>query len=377
MNKSDVVRKAAFGKWLSILDALFPQFNDAIKNIPDHVPCPVSGGSDGFRLFKDANETGGGISNTHGAFPDGFSLLMWACGWSFSETMNEIAVFLNIEDWKAESRVLPRKQMVIPKPKECDAKTLLNRRLKLRKLWNESYPINHTNARIAREYFAKRSIFISNDYYNNALKKTMRFHPSMEYWHKYKEIIDGKLVKKCTLIGKYFAIVNLVRYDNGSPASLHITYLNEKGEKLALNHNGKPIPCKKLMAACENKSISGGAIQLEAPSSNCLDLSEGIETGLAVHVAIGKPVWPCVSSTLLGCFNPPDGVDELNVWADLDRNKAGYLAALKLSERMKEINVKVNIFLPNHKLKDDAKSIDWNDVLAIYGAYEFHEMLAA
>ncbi|WP_413694434.1 hypothetical protein [Psychromonas sp. KJ10-2] len=113
----------------------------------------------GLDCLKDADETGGGVSNIDGVFPDGFSLLMWSCDWTFSETLNEVAIFLGIEDWKAKERVTPK---IINKPakvKRTDEKTLLNRRLKLRKLWAESYGINHPESKVAKKYFTNEVYF--------------------------------------------------------------------------------------------------------------------------------------------------------------------------------------------------------------------------
>lgn len=93
----DTVRKEVHGKWLFILERIAPELNVAIKKVGRHVPCPIRGGTDGFRLFKDAHETGGGISNQEGPFPDGFSLLMWLRGWTFQECMQEVAEQLGIQ----------------------------------------------------------------------------------------------------------------------------------------------------------------------------------------------------------------------------------------------------------------------------------------
>ncbi len=376
MSKADVVREAARGQWLEVLKALAPNLSDAIDQIPTHVPCPIgSGTEDGFRLFKDANETGGGISNIHGALPDGFALLMWACDWSFSEALNEVAITLDVTDWDKKDRIEPKKREVIAKAAGCDKETLNNRRAKLKRVWKESYPMNHHESKRAREYFANRSIFISQDDYNNMISKTMRFNKRLDYWHKYKELENGKFVIKHKNMGKFPAIVSLISFDDGSPASLHITYLNEKGRKLELSFRDKPLANKKLMSRCREKPLTGGSIQLDTPTSTTLNLTEGVETGLAVHVAINDTVWPCISTALLGVFNPPTGVTKLNVWADLDKNKAGYLAAVKLKKRMKEVDVEVNIFLPNKELEDNEKSIDWNDVLATMGKSYFHDAL--
>lgn len=56
-----------------------------------HVPCPVHGGRDGFRIFPDVAETGGGICNTCGSFANGFAPLMWINGWEFGRAIREVA----------------------------------------------------------------------------------------------------------------------------------------------------------------------------------------------------------------------------------------------------------------------------------------------
>ena len=95
-DKKEVEAKAE-GKWLIILSTLAPALNHAIERVGRHVPCPLNGGKDGFRLFKDANNTGGGISNKEGPFNNGFSLLQWVNGWDFPTTLNEVGSFLMCE----------------------------------------------------------------------------------------------------------------------------------------------------------------------------------------------------------------------------------------------------------------------------------------
>jgi phage/plasmid primase-like uncharacterized protein len=77
------IKAAADGKWDSILSALAPSLAEALQKLGKHVACPVHGGTDGFRLFKDVAQTGGGICNTCGAHRDGLALLSWVNGWSF------------------------------------------------------------------------------------------------------------------------------------------------------------------------------------------------------------------------------------------------------------------------------------------------------
>lgn len=362
-NKSTVIKEAAYGNWLDIFEGLAPSLKTACQKMPRHVPCPVNGGTNGFRLFKDANETGAGVSNNVGVgvISNGFNMLMWVNNWSFTEALREVSYYLNIEDWKEEQRLNPRTSIVSIKKPTITKQELDNQRLKLRKVWKESVPINDSQCLLAQKYLRSRSIFLTKDEYNQ-LSKTMRFHPSLEYWHEDE------------LLGKFPAIITLVKYADGKPASLHRIYLDNKGKKLLLNIDDEILPSKKLMAKCEDKSLSGGAIQFSQPTSTLLDISEGIETGLAVQTVIHRPVWPCVSAALLANFNPPKGVKEINVWGDLDLSNAGALAAEKLKERMQEKGVKVNILLPNETIPDGEKGVDWNDVLVNQGKYHFPQI---
>ena len=95
MIEAKEVKRLASGYWNSIVATLAPQLEQAVQKTGKHVPCPIHGGQDGFRLFRDFNATGGGICNTCGEFTDGFSLIQWVNEWSFSETLKAINEYLN------------------------------------------------------------------------------------------------------------------------------------------------------------------------------------------------------------------------------------------------------------------------------------------
>lgn len=92
----DVV-KAAEGKWLHIFTAIAPKLNGAIAAKGRHCPDPIHGGTDGFRLYKDVVETGGGYSNKSGKFPNGIELIKWVNGWDFVTTLEAIGDFLGVK----------------------------------------------------------------------------------------------------------------------------------------------------------------------------------------------------------------------------------------------------------------------------------------
>ncbi|RSE57577.1 DNA primase [Alcaligenes faecalis] len=94
--KADEVRAQAEGNWLVILSHLAKQLEPALRRPGKHVLCPIhgsnkrNGGGDGFRLFKDAHRTGGGICNTCGPKHDGFELLKWVNGWDFRHCLKAV-----------------------------------------------------------------------------------------------------------------------------------------------------------------------------------------------------------------------------------------------------------------------------------------------
>ena len=88
------VQRAAAGRWGDVLCALSPNLAPAVEKRGRHVPCPVHGGRDGFRVFKDFEETGGGICNTCGSFPSGFRLLQWSTGKSLSDVIDAVGDYV-------------------------------------------------------------------------------------------------------------------------------------------------------------------------------------------------------------------------------------------------------------------------------------------
>ena len=72
------VRNAARGRWGEVLLRLAPSLRDAIARPGRHVPCPVHGGTNGFRMYRDFEDKDSLISemdvNEAQAFVDSGSL---------------------------------------------------------------------------------------------------------------------------------------------------------------------------------------------------------------------------------------------------------------------------------------------------------------
>ena len=79
-NSQGSVVDEAQGKWLEIFYGLSPAMRPAVAAATTnqgHVPCPVHGGTDGFRFFKDGASRGASVCNTCGAFPSGMKTAAW------------------------------------------------------------------------------------------------------------------------------------------------------------------------------------------------------------------------------------------------------------------------------------------------------------
>lgn len=343
--ESDVVRNAARGSWLSVLDSLAPELERAILKPGRHIGCPVHGGKDGFKLFRDADISGGGICNSCGAKPDGFSLLMWLRGWSFPNALTAVANVLGLSTNAADqSPVVPRKPVFAKSKSASD-----DGRLKaiLRTVWLESKSVHHPDAEPVRLYLQSRGLdgWLPN-------WPSIRFHSKMQYRDE-----------NSNLIGHYPAMLALVEKGNEA-ITIHRTFLTPKGCKAPVDSP------KKMMPAPSNKLVVGSAIRLGNPG-RVLCVTEGIETALAVIEVTGMVTWPLISATIMSQFVIPAGVEKLMIWSDLDRSCAGSLAATKLAELAKAQGVEAVICEPKGPIPVNSKSVDWLDVLNQQGPNAF------
>ena len=305
------VRRFAAGRWTDILSAIAPALAPALSRLGRHVPCPVHGGKDGFRLFRDVDETGGGVCNTCGTFHDGFALLMWMHRWSFPEALRAVSHELRMTD----DRVCkPRRVHTLnPRPKERDRESVIEA---LNRVWQQALDPADRRAAPLRAYLANRGL--SGVELN---REIVRFHPELGYWQRNDR-------NEPELVGRYPAMVALVTGAKGVPVTVHRTYLTPEGRKA-------PVPAPKKLMGYPGNHLMGGAIRLFAPGPT-LGVAEGIETALAVRMRTGMPVWSAISAGLLARLKPPAETSLAVVWADRDRSDAGEAAALSLRERLLE-----------------------------------------
>lgn len=343
------LKELAAGRWESIIGKLASQLDEAQKRSPHHVPCPVHGGVDGLRLFKDFNETGGCVCNTCGIKHDGYSTLMWVNGWDFKTTHREIhEMLLGSEENQYRAPIALRP---IVKKTEVDVEAI---RDSLNHVWKDSVTLSSPAARPARRYFANRGI-VGIDY-RKIDSKMIRFVPLLEYYE------EDEKTGKYKLAGKYPAIVAMVCDSTGRPSTIHRTYLTPEGAKAPVQSP------KKMMRHCAADLF--GAMQIAViGKSKVLAVTEGIETALAIMSAFNIPAWPAGNAYLLENFVPPKGVDVV-IYADKDLPSKqhpeghGQSSAKLLLKRLWSEGTKASIKIPDDDIPQGMKSVDWLDVVS-------------
>lgn len=351
---SEVVRETARGRWDEILYRLAPEIQDALDRPRRHHPCPVHGGKDGFRVFKDVRETGGGVCNTCGAFHDGFAMLAWLRGWSFRESRDAVAQDLGLAPGTPPPmrRTVPVRVLRKERPGEARRCWLAAARV-----WNAALPLDHPAAAVGRRYLTARGLdpcrvlpLIGDT--------ALRFHPALPYFDE----------NNCQ--GRFPALVAAVVNARGYGLTVHRLYLTADGEGKA------PVATpKKLMPA--GRSLTGSAIRL-GPPGPLLHVAEGLETALSVLQEEQGSVWSCISGALLAAFSPPPGTRCVRIWADKDAAinprdgfPVGEHYARQLADRLTRYGIATEIVVPRYRIPEGRKGLDWNDVLAHKGPEGF------
>jgi putative DNA primase/helicase len=294
--------QAARGKWRGILAEIgIPE--SYLRN--KHGPCPIcNGGTDRFR-FDDKEGKGSWICSVCGA-GDGMELAIRFTGQSFKDVAPRIdAIVGNL-----------RPDTLNPRP----AMTEEDRKRSLRAVWTAT--AKSAPGDLVHRYLAERGI--------SEVPDAIRFAAKLN---------DGEG-------GVRPAMVALVSGPDGKPATLHRTFLKPDGSGKA--EMGAP---RKLMPG---PVPDGSAIRLGPVKPN-LGIAEGIETALAASALFELPVWAVINTALMKSWQPPEGVEDVCIFADFDAGFAGQAAAYALAHRLTG-KVDVSVKLP-------PAIGDWNDVL--------------
>jgi hypothetical protein len=213
------------------------------------------------------------------------------------------------------------------------------KRDRLRQTWKESVPLSSSKARPVRTYLESRAL-------GAVLQRppvVLRAHPGLRYW----DGVDD--------FGKFPAMIALFNAANGTPVSLHATYLRDDGCAKA----SVPSP-KKILGVPVQGATRGGAIHLYKPRDGTLGISEGIESALSLHLLQRMPVWASFcADNLARCYLPRD-LRELHIGVDLDQSGKGQQVAQVLAARVRKLNSRTKVFFVTPELEGHG---DLNDEL--------------
>ncbi|MEO8155401.1 MAG: toprim domain-containing protein [Rhizobacter sp.] len=313
----DEVKRRAHGRWTEVLGSL---------GVEDHIlkkrngPCPLCGGTDRFQ-YTDKFGEGNYHCRSCGA-GGGFKLLQAIKGIDFNTALREVERCVG-------AAAVPMR-MLSTEPSAARMKKLAQR------IWEEARPV--TAGDEVDRYLSGRGLALP------AYPRVLRFHAALGYFQK-----DGE--GKSRKVAEYPAMLACLQGPDGHAVTLHRTYLKD-GRKLTAPD------AKKVLSA----GINGAAVRLFDPTDE-LALSEGIETGLAVHLSTHKPVWAGLSAGNLEKLWLPESVRRICIYADndADRDFDGQTFAFALARRLKKEEKQagtreVQVFLPKQP------GLDWADV---------------
>jgi putative DNA primase/helicase len=326
------LKSRAHGHWTSILRGL--GVDDEILNGKNQ-PCPIasscgaprraSGGGkmvnvDRFQYTDKFGE--GNYHCRHCGAGGGLKLAQGVLGIPFHEVLERVERQLGC--------VSRTPVMAGPSPERM--KRLCQR------IWQEAKPV--TLGDEVDRYLRNRGIVL------NQYPKTLRFHPALGYYEKQ----DGQ--QRAKKIAEYPAMIACVQGSDGHAVTLHRTYL--KDGKKALGSQSKKVL---------SSGINGASVRLDEPTDE-LAITEGLETGLAVRLSTGKPLWAALNCGNLEKLWIPEAVKRVCIYADNDADGefAGQLSAYALAQRLvresrnQGLDRVVRVYVPKHD------GTDWADV---------------
>ena len=427
-----VVRQVAKGQWDRIFSRLAPALNQAQEHAGRHVPCPVHGGKDAFRLFPDYSINGACICNTCGSFRDGFATLSWVNGWTFWESLEAVAselgltvngasqhvpkqltsgfwrgvilfvghhditsegssdFVLRLYDEISSSQVTLKGASLERASKQKRLK--ISQRVEIRRVTNENFKSSDENlsgccvwqvsiAKDKRNWQRDKADERYHQYIERLWQSAcpVRLHsatqePLMLYLkHRGLELIDEERLANI----RFNRFCRIPESEQTFPGM--IAAVRDIAGRLINVHStlltkdgfkaALEVP-KRLCKQPSDSTISGCAIHFGEPKK-VLALAEGIETALSIVVGTGLPCWSCISANGLISVQIPSEVEHVYIYADKDRSGVGQEAAEKLRERLISDGIYAEIVSVPYAIPANAKGIDWNDVLVNYGQSGF------
>ncbi len=296
------IKDLARGKWAHILSS-FGISEEHLRN--KHTSCPLCGGKDRYR-FDNKGGDGRYFCNQCGP-GDGITLLQGFKGWGFPTAVRELKNFLG----GYSAPISQAKRQNKPDPYKA-----------IEKILSEAKPIQEGDQ--VTQYLRNRGL--------------SRFPESLLFHGKLYDV-DSK--------ANYQGMLGIMEDSKGKIVSIHRTFLQD-GSKASIT-----AP-KKIMSPIG--TINGSSVRL-FPLESHIGIAEGIETALAAYELFNIPTWATVSTNGMKTFIPPDGIEEITIFGDNDKNFAGQAAAYEAANKLHLKGYRVNVKLPL------ATGKDWLDLM--------------
>lgn len=354
------------GRWGAVLAGIIPGIQAAIDAGPrKKVACPINGHGDGkltkkvlpdgrvlvkksepdFRIGKDFEDTGHCICTCDNTMANGFRVIMVYHSCTFMEAKQMVIDFLGGSLVADHVKKVERPEASPEEIAKADAKV----RDRLKWMWEGTFDPKHPRSQPMRNWIESRGLPDCSDIQN------VRFHPSLRY-------VDPKPVGD---LGKFPAQVALLEDINGRPVTLHRTYLKRDGRGKA------DVPkARKQETHVSDRSPSGCAVRLDTFQFPVLGIGEGLESSYAARAMVrdlGIPMWSTLDAGLLRNVVLPDWAKVVIVFGDRDRGMAGQVSTYELVDRARIEGRRATGLLPPFAIPEDAKSIDWDDVVRVMG----------
>jgi len=298
-------REKAKGRWREI----FRLFGIEDRHLTGkHTSCPNCGGADRFRMD---NRKGDGDYFCSGCGPGyGTDLIMKVTGLSFTDVVKRIDELIDGGEVGMSKDVPAEPAKDIEYIRKVTVKTL-----------------KESSSKDGLCYLQSRGI--------DEKPRDICFHPALGFYQDKKEI------------GKFPAMIGVIRDDRGNGVALHRTYMAVK--------DGKIRTSKKLMPGVA--PLNNVAIRLY-DHGDTLGVAEGIETAASAYELFGIPTWACINTKILETFIPPEAVKHLVIFGDNDEKFAGQFSAYKLAVAASKMT-----WLETIEVRIPSMVGDWNDFL--------------
>lgn len=295
---------------VSILRDLAPSLSSVTSNAKWRGSCPNPGhkqtSGKAFRLFDDAENSGGGVCNTCGTFPDIVETLRFANGWDFQEVFTALRNYLGLDG----ERSVPIAKVVSTPVIEKKTEQYERARHRLNRVRERLGRADRDRGNlIAVNYFESRGL--NGQRALDCFEGHLRVSEEEDLFH---ESGKGEYEK----VGSFPALFIPYVDAEGKRATYHRIYLGKEGVGKAsvMGANGEKVDVKRSMKPC--RPMRGGYMELNKKVSGAvLGVTEGVETGLSIATLLNIRVRAC-SAGLKKYVDFGDDVELVVDFADAD-----------------------------------------------------------